>query len=144
MALISLFLAITSLGYAAWRGETSEVQRNHREGAFRVLVEIGELRQAVLTRSYFLPRVSDPTATDVPDPANWVMGWGKVMMIRDLSSVLPEPLPERGQQLFEAWQSSAGRLHSDDRETRQEATDELLGRIDRIRDATVKLIDDLG
>ncbi|MBY6205244.1 hypothetical protein [Halomonas denitrificans] len=144
VALISLVLAITSLGYAAWRGETSEVQRNHREAAFRILVEVGELREAVLTRSFFVGRVEDPSTTAVPDPATWIMGWGKVMMIRDLSTVLPEPLPDRGRQLFESWQSAAGRLHAQDRETRQQATDDLLERIDRIRDATVQLIHDLG
>lgn len=144
VALISLTLAITSLGYAAWRGETSEVQRNHREGAFRILVEIGELREVVLHRSYFLPRLAEPAGSAVPEPSNWIMGWGKAMMIRDLSSVLPEPLPERGIELFEAWETSAGSLHEKDREARQRATDALLERLDQVRDATVQLVHDLG
>ena len=144
VALISLALAITSLSYAAWRGETSEVQRNHREGAFRILVEIGELREVVLHRSYFLPRVEQPVRSSVPEPSNWIMGWGKAMMIRDLASVLPEPLPERGRQLFESWEASASKLHAEDRELRQRATDDVLDRLDQLRDATVQLIHDLG
>ncbi|MFU8878636.1 MAG: hypothetical protein ACNA7E_10880, partial [Wenzhouxiangellaceae bacterium] len=48
VALISLFLAASSLGYNTWRNETTEMQRNWRQASFQVLIEVGEINQIVL------------------------------------------------------------------------------------------------
>ena len=45
VALISLVVAVTSLGYNTWRNEASEGNRNQRWASFEVLLELGELRQ---------------------------------------------------------------------------------------------------
>lgn len=149
VALISLVLAITSLGYNTWRNETSEVQRNWRDASFRILVEIGELNQIILMRRYFSGEHetgSSPSieTSSVPHPESWVRGWGNVTMVRDLSAVMPEPLPEQGRQLFDQWQRHAAMLHDrSDPDARQEAADMLLGSIEKLRLTVVELISDL-
>ena len=55
VALISLFIALSSLAYNTWRNETTEEQRNVRHAAFRVLESLGELQQVVDFRHYYLP-----------------------------------------------------------------------------------------
>lgn len=149
VALISLVLAITSLGYNTWRNETTEVQRNWRDASFQILTEIGELNQIILMRRYFSPAEQTESASSqdgnrIPQPESWVRGWGNVTMVRDISTVLPEPLPAQGQQLFDQWQHHAGALHDrSDPEAREEAADTLLESIEQLRITVVQLISDL-
>ncbi|MGK7297125.1 MAG: hypothetical protein ACNS61_15080 [Candidatus Wenzhouxiangella sp. M2_3B_020] len=146
VALISLVLAITSLGYNTWRNETTEVQRNWRQASFRILVEIGEINQVILLRRYFTePDDRAESAGELPLPRNWVRGWGKVTMVRDLSSVMPDPLPRRGQRLFEAWEEHADALDDDSRpQAQREAAEALLEAVEGVRQATIQLVADLS
>ena len=148
VALISLVLAITSLGYTTWRNETTEVQRNWRDASFQILVEIGELNQIILMRRYFSDAGSAPAGDNrnasIPEPESWVRGWGNVTMVRDLASVMPEPLPDQTQRLFDRWQTHASALHDRaDPEARETAAETLLGSIEQVRTTVVNLIDDL-
>ena len=148
VALISLVLAITSLGYTTWRNETTEVQRNWRDASFQILVEIGELNQIILMRRYFSDAGSTPAGDHgraaIPEPESWVRGWGNVTMVRDLASVMPEPLPDQTQRLFNRWQIHASALHDRaDPEARETAAKTLLGSIEQVRTTVVNLIDDL-
>jgi hypothetical protein len=45
VALINLFIAVSSLSYNTWRNEKSEYNRNQRWASFEVLLQLGELRQ---------------------------------------------------------------------------------------------------
>lgn len=149
VALISLVLAITSLGYNTWRNETTEVQRNWRDASFQILVEIGELNQIVLMRRYFSdsdrpPSTAPGRGNSIPQPESWVRGWGSVTMVRDLAAVMPAPLPETGRRLFDQWQNHAGALHDRSApEAREEAVDALLGSLEQMRTEVVELISDL-
>ena len=148
VAIISLVLAVTSLGYNTWRNETTEVQRNWRDASFRILVEIGELNQIILMRRYFSDAERAPAADNgnaaIPEPESWVRGWGNVTMVRDLASVMPEPLPDQGRRLFNQWQTHAAALHDRaDPEARETAAETLLSSIEQLRTTVVNLIDDL-
>ncbi len=148
VALISLFLAATSLGYNTWRNETTEVQRNLRQASFQVLVELGELNQIVLYRRYF-QAPTEPGAVErrpdlvFDDARSWVGGWGKVTMVRDLTSFMPEPLPSHGSALFSTWETDAAHLNSGSAERRDQASTALLAEIEGLRSATVQMIDSL-
>ena len=109
VALISLALAAASLGYNTWRNETSEQHRNWRQASFQVLIEAGELRRIVLYRRYFHNPEEDPIA-NLQGGQDWVAGWGKVAMIRDLTSLMPEPLPETGRTMHDRWALHAAQL----------------------------------
>ena len=141
VALISLTIALASLGYNTWRNETSELHRNWRQAAFQITVEVNDLQQIVLYRRYFFGRQEHPFQP-LQDAETWIGGWGKATSIRDLTSLLPEPLPERGQVLFETWQEHAGRL-DDDGPTAGEAEQAMLEALDNTRQSVLNLIDRL-
>ena len=99
VALISLFIALSSLGYNTWRNETTEAQRNIRHASFRVLEGLGELQEVTLYRYYYLPF----EATDEKEGTLRVRGYGSVSMIRDLMNLMPAPGPGAGKELHELW-----------------------------------------
>lgn len=141
VALISLAVAIVSLGYNTWRNETSEVHRNWRQAAFQITIEANQLQQFVLYRRYFHDQ-QDHALKPMQDADTWIGGWAKAMGIRDLTSLLPEPLPERGQALFNAWQNNAGKL--DDGGTAAEAAEEdIIAALEDTREAVLELIDQM-
>lgn len=59
VAIISLVIAISSLGYNTYRNEMSEENRNIRFAAFTILRELGEL-QVLVDRSHY-GNMPDPT-----------------------------------------------------------------------------------
>lgn len=94
VALISLVIAITSLGYNTWRNEVSEYNRSQRLVSIQLLLMLGELRQLTLDLHY-----GDPADPDALLRA----GWSKVLTIRDLSAVADGTVPESSDLLFEVW-----------------------------------------
>ena len=99
VALISLFIAISSLGYNTWRNETTEEQRNVRHAAFRVLENLGELQQVVDYRYYYLPY----EANSQQEGELRLQGFGHVSMVYDLMGLMPAPAPQAGQALQQTW-----------------------------------------
>ena len=96
VALISLAVAVTALGYNTWRNERTEHNRNIRVAAFEVLTQLGELQ--VVVNSAFYGKGDhrmDPMA-----------GWGRVTLITDLSQLLPAPAPKRAEDLHRVWQAN--------------------------------------
>ena len=93
VALISLVIAVSSLGYNTWRNETTEAQRNIRHAAFRVLESLGELQEVADYRHYYLP-FEDAGKTE---GELRISGFGSVAMIRDLMNLMPKPAPEAGE-----------------------------------------------
>ena len=144
VALISLVIAVSSLGYNTWRNETTEAQRNVRHAAFRVLESLGELQEVADYRYYYLPYEK---ARENEGQLR-VRGFGSVAMIRDLMNLMPGPAPRAGQELHEKWSSSVNFLdeitpegkHSD-RATRQER--ELTQAIKDTRKAVVMVLREL-
>lgn len=101
VALISLFIAISSLGYNTWRNETTEEQRNVRHAAFRVLENLGELQQVVDYRHYYLPFEAN---SHQQEGELRLQGFGHVSMVHDLMGLMPAPAPEAGHALQQTWQ----------------------------------------
>lgn len=94
VALISLVIAITSLGYNTWRNESSEYNRNQRLISIEVLRNIGQLQQVIFHNVWEMDR------TDKGNPRT---GWVYVLAIRDLSQLLDGPVPVSGTALWTAW-----------------------------------------
>lgn len=141
VAMISLLIAISSLGYNTWRNETSELHRNWRQASFELTREIKELQQVVLYRRYFHPVERDSPA-GVGDAETWIRGWGRAASVRDLTSVLPDPLPARGVHLHTTWAQHAQHLNAGD-ESAREAEEALLAALDDTRDSVLELIRNL-
>ena len=126
VALISLAVAITSLGYNTWRNEASETNRTQRLVAIEVLMRLGELQQITWHHHY---------DRDFEDKGNLRTGWTKVIVIRDISQILDEPMPESTQTLHATWNE-----HSDDLDSSAVAKDEIINAIEAVRRDTLLVL----
>lgn len=101
VALISLIIAITSLGYNSWRNEQSENNRNQRFASFELLLKLGELQELIYLNHY------DCNATL---RGNARSGWVMIQTIQDLTLVFEDSVPESAVQLKEVWQGQSAKL----------------------------------
>lgn len=106
VALISLFIAVSSLGYNTWRNETSEEHRNVRMAAFTVLEKLGALQEVADARYYYLA-VGEEVASE---GQLRLRGFGSAAMTRDLMMLMPEPGPGAGERMLEVWVTRFGAL----------------------------------
>lgn len=101
VALISLAIAITSLGYNTWRNEASEYNRNQRLISIEVLRNVGQLQQVIFHNAWEM---------DAADKGNPRTGWVHVLAIRDLAQLLDGPAAASGNQLWSAWDQDWNKL----------------------------------
>jgi len=104
VALISLVLALTSLAYNTWRNERTEYNRNVRTATFELLGKLAELERVVFLAQY------DRDASG----GNPRTGWTYVLVIRDLATVVPAPVPRQAVRLQETWGANWQGLGKDD------------------------------
>ncbi|NNJ93140.1 MAG: hypothetical protein HKP57_00145 [Halobacteria archaeon] len=124
VALISLAVALSSLGYNTWRNELTEANRNQRQSAFEILLKLGELQQVVFHSHY------DRDTTDKGNPRT---GWAYVLTVNDLSHVLMPPMPELSGRLRTVWGEHWSKLG-----TEQDSADAILAEIDSVREETLR------
>ncbi|MDX1571824.1 MAG: hypothetical protein R3200_15190 [Xanthomonadales bacterium] len=130
VALISLIVAVTSLGYNTWRNETTEDQRNIRHAAFRLIEDLSRLQSVANTLAYAPER----------DPNAWVDGWGLVLSIESLGRVLPDPIPQRTADLKSTWETHFDSLSANDREQALAADEAIKEAISAATDTTVEIL----
>lgn len=94
VAIISLTVALSGLGYNTWRNEKSEHNSNIRTASFEVLTVVGELQRVVFFSHY-------DKSTEYGSPRS---GWAHILTIHDLSQVMPAPLPEEADRLKGVWE----------------------------------------
>lgn len=128
VALISLVVAITSLGYNTWRNEASEYNRNQRLISLEVLRNTSELQQVVYHRHW---------EGDEAGKGNPLTGWVYVLTIRDLAQVLDGAVPQSGTALWKAWDAQNGQLG--DRRN-QDSYDSVIEAIVAVRNDTHALL----
>ena len=104
VAIISLVVALTALGYTTWRNERTEYNRNVRVAAFEALKQLGEA-QIIVEYAHFRKN------RQLGDP---LQGWGRMIYIRDLAKLLPAPAPTDAERLWIAWRDNIDRLEQDD------------------------------
>lgn len=129
VALISLTVAISSLSYNTWRNEETESNRNQRVAAFEILMKLGELQQVVFLHHY---------DRDTRNRGNPRLGWTYVLTIRDLTRVLPPPLPAQGDELVAIWSSNWEGLETD-----KSSVDTVLAEIEVTRTDMLGLLQSL-
>jgi hypothetical protein len=127
VALISLAVALSGLAYNTWRNERTEHNRNIRTATFEVLTKLAELERVVFLAQY------DRDASG----GNPRTGWTYVLVIRDLSAVVPPPVPERAAELQVAWADNWAGLGKDD-EAAVTRIDDAIGRLREATLATLK------
>ena len=129
VALISLTVAITSLGYNSWRNEASESNRTQRDVAITVLMQLGELQQVTWHHHY---------DKDFDDKGNLRSGWTLVLVIKDISQILGGGVPESTTRLHQVWTD-----HSDQLDDSVEAKDAIIEAIEVARNDAVELLQTL-
>ena len=105
VALISLAVAITGLGYNTWRNEHSERNRNLRFASFELLLKLGELEDLVFVNFW------DCDSTLRGSPRT---GWSLVRTIGDLALILDEDgMPQHVATLQNVWEDNWQALEFD-------------------------------
>lgn len=128
VALISLVVALSSLGYNTWRNEQTEANRNQRQAAFEVLLKLGELQQIVFHSHY------DRDA----DKGNPRTGWAYVLTVRDLAQVMAAPMAGKADELVAIWSA-----HWQDLGNEEPGAERILAAIDEARATTLQLLGSL-
>ena len=104
LAIISLLVALTALGYNTWRNELTEVNRNYREAGFEMLMHVSELQKIVFLAHYD----KDPVE------GNPRKGWTEVLTLKDLAVLMPPAEQLRVAELEDAWAKNWTKLGNDD------------------------------
>ena len=123
VALISLAIAVTSLGYNTWRNEASEDNRNQRLVSIQVLLMLGELQRLTMDRHY---------GENIDERAVSRAAWAKVLTIRDLAQVVDGSVPDSAIKLHEVWNRRNGELGRKEKAVKKAAANEEIKAIDEI------------
>ncbi len=126
VALISLVVALGSLGYNTWRNERTEHNRNVRTATFELLTKLAELERVV-----YLAQYDRDTAGGNPRT-----GWSYVLVIHDLAAVVPAPVPAKAAQLQKIWGESWEGLGRED-EASVNRIDDAIG---SLREASLAML----
>ena len=104
LALISLVVALGALGYNTWRNELTEHNRTIRFAGFEMLLHVSELRRISYIAHYDRNSVQ----------GNPRSGWVKVMVIRDLGTMMPPAPRSSAEALYRTWNQEWQGLGSND------------------------------
>jgi hypothetical protein len=127
-AIVSLLFAIIGFSYNAWRMEASEDNNNIRTAAFEVLTELAELQQLIYAAHYDRnPKTGNPR-----------IGWVKVELINDLSTLISQQTRQDAEILQQTWQDNWQAMADD-----QTAVNKLIAAIDEVRTTTRNSIAEL-
>jgi hypothetical protein len=125
VAIVSMIVAVSSLLYSAWRQEATEDQRTVRQAGFEILRNLGEL-QTIADHAHY-------SGDELQ--GNPVTGWGRVLMIRDLSSLMPKPAQKHAENLHVTWEAEWAELGKN-----PASSERITAAIDACREQTAQSI----
>ena len=128
VALISLVVALSSLGYNSWRNELTEANRNVRAAGIELLLTLGSLDQVVFFSHYERDELKGNPRT----------GWAYVLTVRDLGQLTHNPAIDSASKLVSVWQSNWEGLGSDD-----DAAQSISDAIDQTRNDVLLVLSEL-
>lgn len=96
LAIISLVVALSALGYNTWRNESSETNRNIRQAGFEIIKHIGELQKIAYTSHFDKKSITT-------DPK---IAWTEVLIINDLSRLMPKSVHLKANELNSTWEKN--------------------------------------
>ena len=128
VAITSVIVALTGMGYNTYRNEKTEINHNVRAAAFETLKNLGEAQIVVEYAHFKKDRLlGDPT-----------QGWARLTYIRDLAQVLPPPGPAEADMLLAAWRDNVEAL-----ENNTEAMIKITDEIQRLRLTSIEILNHL-
>ena len=122
VAIISLVVALSALGYNTWRNELTERNRNVRVAGIELLQEIGSLQQVIFYAHF----------TEGDQRGDPRMGWADVLTIDDLATIMPAEVGREAAELRSVWEADADALIDDEAAFRR-----IDGAIEELRQATL-------
>jgi hypothetical protein len=130
VAITSLVVALSALGYNTWRNERTERNRNVRVAGIEILKEIGSLQEIV---SQVSSGDEDLPGDRPRDPRGRLrMGWVDVWTLSDLAAVMPADVTREAGELESAWEADV-----EDLPTSEAASRRINAAIDELRQATL-------
>ena len=123
VAIVSLVIALSALGYNTWRNEKTEHNRNIRAAGFEMLTEIGSLQQIIFYAHF-------AQGDQRGDPR---MGWADMLTITDLAALMPVDVGRDAGLLKTVWEADSAGLADDDA-----AFQPIDGAIDALRQTTLR------
>ena len=118
VAIISLVVALSGLGYNTWRNESSEANKNIRDAGLFMMQELTKLQEVVFYARY-----------DQQDERGDIKtGWVHVLAIKDISYAMPEPVQESAFTLSQVWSDHSGGLAAEEAAS-YEAVDDSIEKI---------------
>ena len=100
LAIISLLVALSALGYNTWRNEVSEQNRNYRAAGFEMLMHVSELQKITFLAHYDGDIVN----------GNPRKGWTEILILDDLAKLMPPDSPIHNAELHDTWQKNWPKL----------------------------------
>lgn len=104
VAIISLAIALSALGYNTWRNERTERNRNIRVAGIELLTEVGSLQQIIFYAHF----------TEGDQRGDPRMGWADVLTINDLATLMPAAVVRDAIKLRTVWEADSAGLMEDD------------------------------
>jgi hypothetical protein len=130
VAITSLVVALSALGYNTWRNERTERNRNVRVAGIEMLKEIGSLQEIV---SQVSSGDEVPAGNPPRDPRGQLrMGWVDVWTLNDLASVMPADVTREARELEAAWEADVEELPASDASSQR-----INAAIEELRQATL-------
>ena len=105
LAILSLSIAISALGYNSWRNELSEQNRNIRYAGFEIIKETTKLQQ-FLDQTTFIKKEEQ---SNTP-----IEGWVRIRLINSLSMFMNNLVQDKAKALYIQWRNSWQDLSSDE------------------------------
>ncbi len=104
VAIISLAIALSALGYNTWRNERTERNRNIRVAGIELLTEVGSLQQIIFYAHF----------TEGDQRGDPRMGWADVLTINDLATLMPAAVVRDAIEPRTVWEADSAGLMEDD------------------------------
>lgn len=117
-AILSFIFAVVGFSYNTWRLELSEDNNNIRMASFEVLKNLSELEQNIYASHY------DKDAKE----GSPRIGWIKIGLINDLSTLINDDVTQKSQWLKESWQVRWALVEQD-----TQAVEHLIADIEKVR-----------
>lgn len=103
LAIISLVVAMSALGYNTYRNELTEENRNIRFAGFTMLQELSQL-QLLIDYAHYDKDTSR---------GNPITGWGHLLYVKDMSHLVSGEVVAETETLIEVWGQEWQTVHDD-------------------------------
>jgi len=112
LAVISLVVALSALGYNTYRNELTEENRNIRSAGFSMLQELSELQLLIDYAHYDKDIVK----------GNPISGWGHLLYLKDMSYLVSDEVVVETEALVKVWGHEWQTVRDDEASNRRVTT----------------------